>query len=253
MDSMNICNLQPFEQSTMEKNPQVYEYSRLNLAAVSREQSVDITFVTKEGDKVTLSADSSLKAAYATYDNQAQIKGVYAESTGRLNSVAVEREFTIGVEGDLNDQEKKEIKKVLRQIFKMMKNFLSGQKGNPATSTVKDIELDTLANVEAKFEVKQSVLQVNHTSAEVVTNSSIPAKESDTDSTRSERLIGSMVDALKDSEVEHDRFLKAFEHRPARLSDEYIKQEPDAWKMRKMVHRIFAGLFRQLENMTNLG
>ena len=90
MDSMNFCNLQPFGQSTTGQNQQVYEYSRLNLDAVSREQSAEITFVTQEGDKVTLSADSSLKAAHITYDHQAQIKGTFTESMMRLNSVSVE-------------------------------------------------------------------------------------------------------------------------------------------------------------------
>jgi hypothetical protein len=250
MDSMNFPNLQPFGQSNPEQNQQVYEYSRLNLAAVSREQSADITIVTKEGDTVTLSADSSIEAAYATYDKKAQLKGAYSESMGRLTSATVEREISISVEGDINDQEKKEIKQVMREIFKMMKDFLTGRLDDTAVSAVKDFELDTLANVEAKFEVKQVVLEVNHMSAEYMTDSRIPARESE-DPGPMKRLIGRMANALKDAKVEHDRFMKFFEHKPARLSDEYFKHAPDAWKMQKMVHRRFNGLFHQLENMTN--
>ncbi len=213
---------------------------------------VDIMLVTKEGDKVTLSADSSFEAAYATYDNQARINGAYAESRGRLSSVNIEREIAISVEGDLNDEEKKEIKRVLSGIFKMMKNFFSGQSGNPTLSAVKDIDLVTLSNVEAKFEVTKSVLEVNHTSAKYVTNSSIPASESDRDIRPMDRLIDRMSKAVRDSKVGHDRFLKYFEHKPSRMSDKYMGQEPDARKMRKMVRRITAGLFHQLENMSNI-
>ena len=252
MDSTNMCNLQTFGQSTMGQNQQVYEYSRLNLVSVSREQSVAIMFETKEGDQVTLSADSSIEAAYATYDSKAQIKGAHTESKGQLNSVTAERKFTINVEGDLSDQEKKEIKKLLGKIFKMMKNFLSGQIDSPGISTVKDIQLDTLANVEAKYEVKKSVLEVDHTSAEHETDLSTPVRESDGDSKPMARLIDRMVAALNHSRVEHDRFLKFFGHRPSRLSDEYIEQEPDAWKMRKLARMISTGLFHQLENILNI-
>lgn len=250
MDSINFSNLQPFNQSNPGQNQQVYEISRLNLAAVSRQQSADITLVTKEGDKVTFSADSSIEAAYATYDNQAQLKGVYAESRGKLNSATIEREVSISVEGDLNDQEKKEIKKVLREIFKMMKSYLADPSGNQTVAAVKDIQLDTLANVEAKFEVKKTIVEINHMSAEYVTNSEFPAPETE-DSEPVKRLINRMVGALKDSRLERYRFMKFFGNKPSRLTEKYFEHEPETRNMRKIVNKIFSGLFHQLENTTN--
>jgi hypothetical protein len=230
-------------------NQKQYESSQMNLTAVSREQSADITLVTKEGDRVTLAFDSSFEAAYATYDRQARMNGADSESRGRLSSVHVAREITLSVEGDLNEEEKKEIKEVVGEIFKMMKNFLSDPGGDPTVSAVKDIELDTLANVEAKFEVSRSVLEVNHMSAEYVRNSLVPAGESDREPRSMDRLINRISEAVRNSKAGHDRFLKYFEHRPARMSDEYLAQQPDSRKMRKMVRRIMAGLFHQLENM----
>ena len=232
-------------------NQKLYEYSQINMAAVSREQSADITLVTKEGDKVTLAFDSSFEAAYATYDRQARMNGAQTESRGQLSSVHVTREITLSVEGDLNEEEKKEIKKVVGEIFEMMKNFLSDPGGDPTVSAVKDIELDTLANVEAQFEVSRSILEVNHMSAEYVRNSLIPAGEPDREPGSMDRLMNRMAKTVKDSRVGQHRFLKYFEHRPSRMSEEYLAQQPDARKMRKMVRRMMAGLFHQLENMTN--
>jgi hypothetical protein len=60
-----------------------------------------------------------------------------------------------------------------------------------------------------------------------------------------------MAKTVKDSRVGHHRFLKYFEHRPSGMSDEYLAQEPDSRKMRKMMRRIMAGVFHQLENMAN--
>lgn len=251
MDAMNFGSIQPFGQSNPGQNRQVYEYSRLNLAAVSREQSADITFVTQEGDKVTLSADASFEAAYSTYDSQAQINGSYAESSGRLNTAAVEGEVAISVEGDLNEQEQKEIKQVLSEIFTMMRNFLSGRMDDEPATSLKDIELDTLATIEAKFEVKESSLEVDRTSAAYATDSSIPEGESEGDKP-TVSLIRRMADALKDSKVRPDRFLKHFGHRPGRLSNEFMAQAPEARQQRKMVNRVFAELFQQLEKMSNI-
>jgi len=252
MNSLDTSNLLASGQSNLEQNQKLYNYSQFKLAAVSNEKSADITLVTKEGDKVTLSADTRFEAAYATYNRKARMNGADTESRGQLSAVNIEREITISVEGDLNDGEKKEIKKLMREIFKMMKNFLAGQGGTPNVSAMKDIELDTLATVEAKFEVSRNALEVNHTSAEYVTNASVPIGESDRDVGSMDRLIDRMSTAVRDSEAGHDRFLKYFEHRPSRASDEYLEQVPDARKMRKMVRRIMAGLFHQLENMSNI-
>jgi len=178
------------------------------------------------------------------------MNGTYTESRGQLSSISFAREITISIEGDLNAEEKKEIKKILGKIFKMMKNFLSGKHGKLTVPAGKDIKLDTLANVEAKFEVTKSALEVKHASAEYVTNSSIPASESDRGTRAMDRLIKRMSKAVKDSKVEHDRLLKYFEHSPSRMSAEYVKREPDAREMRKMLRKITAGLFNQLEKIT---
>ena len=251
MDSMCSCNLQPFGQSSPEQNQKLSNYSQFNLAAVSREQSADIEILTTEGDRVTLSIDSSFEAAYATYDSKARVNGACTEIQGRLDSVNVERQISIEVEGDLNDQEKKEIKKVMREIFKVMKKFLSGQSELPAGNAVKDIELNSLANVEAAFEVKKSTLVFNHTEAEYESSASIPLNATDTEVKPADGLIDRMLEKVETSEVGHHRFLKHFDHRPDRFADGYLAQAPDAWNMRKMVRRIMAAFFHELENIAS--
>lgn len=254
MNSISLDTLNSLDQFNAGQKQQLFASSQVNLAAISREQSADISLVTKEGDKVTLAADSSFEAAYATYDRQARMNGAYTESRGRLSSVNFEREITIRVEGDLNSQEQKEIKKVLHIIFKMMKDYLSGKNGKPTGPVVKGIKLDTFANFEAKFEITQSALEFNHTSAEYVTNSSISKNGSDRerDARSMDRLIDRMSKAVKHSKIEQDRFLKYFEHEPSGMVDKYMELEPDGRKMRKMLRRIIAELFHELEKMKNI-
>ena len=63
MNAIFSGTLNSLDQFNPGQNQQLYESSHMNLAAVSREQSADIMFVTKEGDKVTLSADFTFEAA----------------------------------------------------------------------------------------------------------------------------------------------------------------------------------------------
>jgi len=137
----------------------------------------------------------------------------------------------------------------MREIFKMMKKFLSGQSELPAGNAVKDIELNTLANVEAAFEVKKSTLVFNHTEAEYESSASIPLNATDTEVKPADGLIDRMLEKVETSEVGHHRFLKHFDHRPDRFADEYLAQAPDAWNMRKTVRRIMAAFFHELENI----
>ena len=248
MNSISPDNFSPLYQFNSEQEQRLAEYSRFKLAAVSSEQSADLTIVTKEGDRVTLSVDSSFEAAYATYNRKAQMDGVYTETRGQIRAVNAEREISITVEGDLNDAERKEIKRIMHEIFKMIKNFLSSPDEKPAVSDLKNIELDTLADVEAKIEVKKSVLQANHVSARTVTTSSIPKGESIDVPEPVDRLINRMSAAVKNSKIEHDKFLNFFDRDPSRMTDEYLNRDPGARHMRKMVRRIMATFFHQLGN-----
>lgn len=249
MNSVSPGDLNSLYQFNPDQDPKLSAYSQFKVAAVSREQSADLTIVTKEGDKVTLSADSSFQAAYATYNSGAQINGIYTESRGILRAANVEREISISVEGDLNDEEKKEIDKVVREIFKMMKDFLSGRGDQFAVPDLKNIELETLANVEAKFEVQKTVLEASHLSARSETRTSNPGNDSVGESNPLDRLIGRLSESVKNSKLERDKFLNYFDRKPSTLTDEYLHRDPGARRMRKMVNRIFAGLFNQLENM----
>ena len=54
MNSINLGKFNSLNYFNPGQMQQFYESSQVNLAAVNRQQSADITLVTKEGDKVTL-------------------------------------------------------------------------------------------------------------------------------------------------------------------------------------------------------
>jgi hypothetical protein len=126
-------------------------------------QQKDITVYTKEGDKVTLTLEARTQLSYSNYQGQfSQISAVGSPNAAalELQNVAVQQEtlelagartFTVSVEGDLSEQELKDIKTVLQQIDAVMMAILDN--GRPQ-STPEDLaikDLDTLAGAEARY------------------------------------------------------------------------------------------------------
>lgn len=102
--------------------------SQLQLSAVSAGQWLDLSLMTKEGDKVTLSADAKASALHTDFEAMQVGDGddIYAQ-WGELSLEQHERDITLTVEGDLNPAERREIHKVLQTINKMMNDFVQGK------------------------------------------------------------------------------------------------------------------------------
>ncbi|MFC1863863.1 hypothetical protein ACFL1Z_07920, partial [Thermodesulfobacteriota bacterium] len=78
--------------------------SLINLST-SRKQEADITIMTAEGDKVTISGETQFQADYFDYSSMRRTKGSYLEV--RAKSISFERssDFSFAVEGDLSEEE----------------------------------------------------------------------------------------------------------------------------------------------------
>lgn len=95
------------------------------MAEIAGSRSLDPEPVTEEGDKVTLSIGAQASAAY---DSNSEVNSeddfVYTR-WGEYSGGQYEREERLTVEGDLNRQEHREIRKVIKTINRMMHNFVS--------------------------------------------------------------------------------------------------------------------------------
>ena len=123
----------------------------------SRQQSADFTIVTAEGDKVMFSSSSQFQATYITYDSFARTKGEFTLFQGESFNININRELTISVDGDLNGQESKDIKKALRTIGKIMRDFLSGDIGHAVTKALKIGKLESIMSLEASLQLEQNI------------------------------------------------------------------------------------------------
>ena len=241
MECIGSCNSPDGGQLNPQLNATLSNRFEINHASFAGEHSADIVITTEEGDKVTLSSDSKVVASLTTYNRKSCTTTTYAESKGRLFSFDSNREINITLEGDLNDQERKEIKDILKSIFKMIRGFLLGKQDLPEEPSSDFSHLKTIGTVEANFETTQSFASVNQASNHMITSKPAVEKpisledgnpESATGFDAVEELTDKMVQYVKDSGISPVKVLKYVDRMFSKLFEGHYKNwSPDQDKL----------------------
>ncbi len=183
------------------QNKEATNRTQSSSATLQVQQSSDITLFTAEGDKVTLSSASSFEASYATYSRQGVIDGNAFQVDAEAYSVSEAFVFELSVEGDLNAEELKDIKKALQTIEKLTSDFFSGKTDKILDRAERITKLDSIASFEAVLQYSKSLsaqAAVNET-APVNTNHSPQTPAIETPAARSEGLP--LLTTLPEAEV----------------------------------------------------
>jgi len=185
----------------------------LNRVTRSLEQHADVTLVTAEGDRVTLSSGSQAQVTYATYEDLRYMRGCFAEFHGETFGLEVSREYSILVEGDLNKTELRDIGKAIRTIEKIMRDFLSGDIDHAAGKAMKISRLESISTLEASLQFERS-LSVDQQFTEHVTSEPIESAEDMTmigDTITSDDIdkpVSEISQVVRDSGVQPAKLLK---------------------------------------------
>ncbi|MDC4202947.1 MAG: hypothetical protein MPW14_14340 [Candidatus Manganitrophus sp.] len=117
--------------------------------------SAEISILTDEGDVVTISGASSMKAKYLRYDSQGRSVGGEAESAKVLR-ISVRQRFSISIQGDLSEEERADIDRLLGVIED---TFLGALDGNSDTTDPQrpSADLGSLASVSASFKYSAKI------------------------------------------------------------------------------------------------
>jgi hypothetical protein len=259
---------------------QQQQSSNLQLAAASSERSADILITTADSDTVKLSIDSRIQAVALTYDEKARTGSGYSQTHGELVGIDVDRQVELSVKGDFDGQERKEIKQVLKAIFKMVKNFLSGKFGNGADHARKFDDLETIANVSAKFEARDTAAYVSQSAAEEITrvqaapsgieplpsgegrdrppeiNPALYAKPIQADNTRPaitpvEDLADKMTAVVKESGVDPAKIQKPVDDMFGRLMNRFLREGPFSFRKMRRLSGLMEEFSRKLSRLMN--
>jgi hypothetical protein len=205
-----------------------YNTSELTRVTSSLQQNADVTLVTAEVDKVTLSSGSQAQVTYATYEELRYMGGYFAQVRDETLGIEVGREYSILVEGDLNKTELRDIRKAIRTIEKIMRDFLSGDIDHAADKAMKISKLESISTLEASLQFERS-LSMDQQFTEHVTSEAIEPAEDMTmtgDTIPSDHIdkpIDEISQVVIDSGVQPANLLKPIRKVFSRL----IKEIPD--------------------------
>ena len=257
MNSFSGCCHNPPDQFSMVQGNWAYQSAQIAKMVIFGEQSTDIEIQTADGDKVTLSSEIKFESSAVAYEELGRTSTRYTKSQGQIISANANSTLELTVEGTLDEQEKKEIKEVLMNLFKMVKDFITG---NPDTQETHDFaNLTTISGVKAEFDINAGVATASQFSAQQVGQTTVEQKpaiqEVKTDnrpvvSERVDRLTDRMIRLVKDSDLEPSKILKRLNRMLSRLSNKFANARWAGGHKLRLRQQILEDFARKLKELS---
>lgn len=111
--------------------------TKVSGVAVSTDFSGRLSVTTAEGDKITISADLESDFRAVNYTSHAAGDGAAVDVQAKYAESSLKQEFGVTVEGDLNDQEVKDLTSLFQKVSSIFKKVLSGQDDAALAKTAK--------------------------------------------------------------------------------------------------------------------
>ena len=257
MNSVSACGCSPSDQFNMVQDNWAYQSAQLEKTTITGQQNSDIEIRTADGDKVTLSSDINFESSAVTYEKLGRTGTGYSVSRGQIVSVNASSNLELTVEGSLDELERKEIKAVLANLFKMVKDFITGQ-ADPQ-ETQKFTGLTTISEVKADFNIHTRIATAAQFSAEYVEQNPVierpviqekksPIRPAASD--RIDRLTDRMIEVVKDSDIDPARILKRMKKRLSRFYMKFMNEGPADGRKMRLRRQILDDFVKKLKELS---
>jgi hypothetical protein len=263
-------NVTPYHQNTtgqLDYSVNSYSNQMLTQASVSQQQNKDITIFTEDGDKVTISSGQQFQAIYSNYSSfsNKKISGSYHEHSVNQNKSAAlkdemfgyenSRHLSISVDGNLNEQEIKDVRKAIKAIDKIMTKILNGGDINKGLAKALNlVNRNSISGIEANYSY-ENVISIEHTNVEEIStytkeglvNNVTPLVNNEFDYIN--KLIDEMDNIVKDSNIKPSKIIIPIQKLFSRLLKELSDNEhPNKPKM-NLANLIEAELIGKIKQM----
>lgn len=221
--------------------------SRMTRVAASQRQSADITIMTTEGDKVTLSTASDLQIGYLTYNSLGRTaSGLFGI---RAESLAIEgsRELQIRVEGDLSAQELKDIRETVTLLENIMKDVVAGNMDRVLEEGLELEAFDSISGLEADMEYEKILSTEQVETREFTAPQPGRGKKEGRPFDPEERIVDHMMDVVRRSGVRKKNLMKPLRSMFSGFSERHARSGNTESAGLETADRIQAALFKKLE------
>jgi hypothetical protein len=135
--------------------------TKVSGVVISNDFSGRLSVTTAEGDKITLSANLETDFRAVSYKSHVEGGSTTTDVEAKYAAYSLKQEFGVTVEGDLNEQEVKDLTKLFRKVANIFEKYLNGQDEAALAKTAKLIErfgrLSSLSDLALNVDVERSV------------------------------------------------------------------------------------------------
>ncbi len=135
--------------------------TKVSGVAISNDLEGRLSVTTAEGDTITLTADLEYDYRAVKYASHVQTDNATVDVKAKYVEASLKREFGVTVEGDLNEQELKDLEKLFRKVSNIFQKFFSGQDEAALAKTARLVErfgnLSSLSSLDLSVDVERSV------------------------------------------------------------------------------------------------
>ena len=237
-----------------------YYGSQITNLSSSQHKNTDITIMTDEGDRVTLSADSQRQTSHLTYSFLGRGGGARVQLQGESYSMEINRELSIAIEGDLNEEELMDIQKAIKTIDRILYKTLSG-KTDHALAMIHDVSnMESISGFSASLEIENTVSFQQQT----IVETQIPAPEMTNEirpegilppNDRINKVTDNIMEALKHQKFNKRKLIRPLNRYFSKLFKGISEKNADPEKSEKMgmAHRIRSEILERLERQNQEG
>jgi hypothetical protein len=135
--------------------------TKVSGVAISNDFSGRLSVTTAEGDTITLSANVESDFLAASYKSHVEGDGTTTDVAASYARYSLKQEFGVTVDGDLNEQEVRDLTKLFRKVANIFEKYLNGQDDAALAKTAKLVErfgrLSSLSGLDLNVDVDRSV------------------------------------------------------------------------------------------------
>lgn len=180
----------------------------MKVSSFSRE-STDIVLFTQEGDKITISSDSSSSSDYSSYRGLLLNNKGFAQIKEESLSLNSDSRFSMTVEGDLSEKELKDINKALKLVDNIVEKLKSGDVEKAMMLAARAINLESISGVNASVEQEKKVIVESRIQTSMTGQASKPSGSKSDDTTGKINSIADKISDIIKSTINDDKTLKA--------------------------------------------
>jgi hypothetical protein len=156
--------------------------TKVSGVAVSNDFSGRLSVTTAEGDTITLSADLESDFRAVNYKSHVEGAGNTVDVEARYAEYSLKQEFGVTVQGDLNEEEVKDLAKLFRKVADIFQKYLNGQDDAALAKAAKLAErfgaLSSLSGLELSMGVERSATALAaQVASEVIGRPALPTGE----------------------------------------------------------------------------